>query len=623
MEDSLLQQEQILTLLQEDRERGAQLLLETYTPLLWSVCQRRLSDPEDIKECINDVFTGFCMNADRFDPEQSSLKNYLAMLADRKAISYYRSNQRRSQAEWAAADPEDPDRAGLHQDLEEALSLLQPEDEQIIRMKYYGGLTYREIAGQMGLAEEAVKKRGRRSLRKLAKWLLIGLVMAALLAGCTYVAHRYFRYFRGVGVIPDENFPVYQMLDAPEPISVNGVTVHPLNVSYSDETLALTLAFLPDGTNGAANYELNQCLADGYNYSVNGSPAESPSYHMDVMFQHQTTIPRESLTADADGRIRLRLDLIPQQYNADQLRERFDFDMDMSVLSWDITLEETEAIQDLTELGCYLETTYADFLVLTDWEVSGETGETYTLISLCPIYKTEGLALSDLISTCYFPLEGRAQEYPTLIGADGTEYPVYRTVRPSPATDSNEFTLWFKDLPAGEYTLRFPGFCYRAAEDPAVLTLALPDADGVALPCDQTLTMADGSTLSISGITRQSVRDHGIFMTEYWTDGVQTWVPEEDDITLWHYAADYTLNTGDTLPLWGISFSDKFCYDTEDGIIPIVTTSGMYHNPGTLEQLSFGARDALGMDAPDLVRLTLYDSYYADPNPYSVSFTVK
>ena len=87
MEDSQLLQEQILTLLQEDRERGAQLLLETYTPLLWSVCQRRLSDPEDIKECVNDVFTGFCMNADRFDPEQSSLKNYLAMLADRKAIS--------------------------------------------------------------------------------------------------------------------------------------------------------------------------------------------------------------------------------------------------------------------------------------------------------------------------------------------------------------------------------------------------------------------------------------------------------------------------------------------------------------------------------------------------------
>lgn len=624
MEDQkLLLQEQILTLLCEDRERGAELLLETYTPLLWTVCRRRLSDPEDIKECINDVFTSFCMNIDKFDPEQVCLKNYLAMIADRRAISYYRSNQRRSEAESAAAHAQHPDQTELHLNLEEALSLLQPEDAQIIRMKYYGGMTYREIAGQMGIAEEAAKKRGRRSLRKLAKWMLIGLVIAALLAGCTYVVHRYFRYFRGMGVIPDAELPVYQMVDAPDPISANGLAIYPLNVSYSDETLVITLAFLPEETGEPINYDLNRYLTDGYGFSVNGSLPEGPSYSMDIMCQHHMTVPRESLTADEDGKIRLRLELIPQQFNAIDLKRDFDFDMDMSVLNWDITLEETGAIQDLTELGYYLETAYADFLVLTDWEFSTETNDTYTLISLCPIYKTDDFVLSDLISTCYTLLEGREKTHITLSDAAGNTYSAYRTVRPAPEKSSTEFTLWFKNLPSGEYTLNIPSLCFRFEEEPTVLTLALPCADGETLSCEQVLTLQNGSTLSLSDITRQSERDHGMYMTEHWVDGVLNWMLEEDDITLWHYTTNYELSTGDEFPLWGISFSDEFCYETDEGIIPIVTTSGMYHNPGTLERLSFGARDALAMEAPDYVQLTIYEAYYADPSSYSISITIE
>lgn len=623
MEDQALLQEHILTLLREDREQGAELLLETYTPLLWSICSRRLSDPEDIKECINDVFTGFCMNVDKFDPEQSSLKNYLALLADRRAISCFRSNQRREQAEAEAALAESPDQTELHRNLEEALSLLQPEDEQIIRMKYYGGMTYREIAEQMGLAEETVKKRGRRSLRKMAKWMLIGLVIAALLAGCTYVVHHYFRYFRGVGVIPDAELPVYQMVDAPEPIFANGLTIYPLNVSYSDETLVLTLAFLPEETGEPINYDLNRYLADGYDFSVNGSLPEGPSYIMDIMCQHHMTVSRESLAADEDGKIRFHLDLIPQELNAAVAKQDYDFDMDMSVLSWDITLEETEAIQDLTELGYYLETTYVDFLVLTDWEFSTETNDTYTLISLCPIYKTDGLVLSDLISTCYTLLEGREQEYITLSDAAGNTYSVYRTVRPAPENSSTEFTLWFKNLPSGEYTLNLPSLCYQAEEPIQTVTLALPEQDGETLSCQESLTLQDGSILSISGIHRRSERNTSNYMTEHWVDGVLNWVLEEDDITLWHYSVDYELTTSDTFPLCGLSFSNVFCYDTEDGITPIVTTSGMHHNPGTLEQLSFGARDALDMEAPDYVQLTLFNSYYADPHNYSISITVQ
>ena len=42
-------------------------------------------------------------------------------------------------------------------ELEAALAALEPLDEQIVRMKYYGGMTAREIAASLGLPYETVK----------------------------------------------------------------------------------------------------------------------------------------------------------------------------------------------------------------------------------------------------------------------------------------------------------------------------------------------------------------------------------------------------------------------------------------------------------------------------------
>ena len=48
-------EEEILALFQKDVETGAAALVEQYRYLLWGVCARRLSDPEDIWECVYSV----------------------------------------------------------------------------------------------------------------------------------------------------------------------------------------------------------------------------------------------------------------------------------------------------------------------------------------------------------------------------------------------------------------------------------------------------------------------------------------------------------------------------------------------------------------------------------------
>ena len=177
------------------REQAISALMEQYAGLLWSVCQRRLQDEEDIKECVNSTFAEVCLHPERYDANKGSLKNYLCAVADRKAIDCYHRNARRQQAEEGYSKENTPNESvtvssafgsndrfltgneRAAEKLEEALEQLDPVDSQILRMKYYNGLSYQEIAEQLGLTEGTVKMRSLRSRKKLFKLLIIVLIV--------------------------------------------------------------------------------------------------------------------------------------------------------------------------------------------------------------------------------------------------------------------------------------------------------------------------------------------------------------------------------------------------------------------------------------------------------------
>lgn len=617
----LLRQDRILKLLREDREQGAELLLETYTPLLWTVCGSRLSNPEDIRECINDVFTKFCLNLDQYDPQQSSLKNYLAMMADRRAISYYRSNQRRNEAEAStiSAGLEHPPE--LTQDLEEALASIPEEDAQIIRLKYYGGMTYGEIAAQMGITEAAAKKRGARSLKKLAKWLIIGLLIAALLAGCAYVVYC-FRYARGMGIVPESETAVYQLAETVEPICANGMEILPLSVTYLEDSLLVQVAFLP--TRSEYPSVQYNAMVSAYDLSVSGIGSASAQYSSDRLCEYTLAVSHETLTPEENGSVYLELTLSPTEEGAENVTAIHGYNMDMSALSWTVILNEVAAIRDLADLGYYLETTYTDFLVMTDWELSAGSEEDHVLISLSPLRQTDGYTLSSQLSTWYSLLDGRERELITLTDDNGNSYPVVQTVSPLPNSSITEFVLWFDDLPSGEYTLSIPSLCYQVESEPCSVTLPLPQEDLAVLDCDETVTLPDGTCIHITGITRQTEEDPNvyIFPVESWEDGVENWILVEDTVTKWHYSLSYEVITDGDFSLAGLATTINFSYQTESGLSPISTTAEMHHSVEGLDYIVFGFRDGLGMKAPDAMTVDLLELYYIDPQDHSIRITI-
>lgn len=233
---------EIELLLREDPEKGMEQIVAQYTGLLWSVADQILQEPEDIKDCVNETLTEFFYQRERFDPEKGGLKNYLAVIVRRLAIKKKQENQRRAGALAEIVEETDPfsqmEERGA---LDACLRMLDPVDEQIIRMKYYGGMTAKEIAASLGLPYETVKKRHQRSLKKLKKSMIIGMVvalLAALLAACAYVVLRYFGVVPGYGVNNNPETGIY-ILEEPAALEMKDCTLTITDGWWNDGLLLL------------------------------------------------------------------------------------------------------------------------------------------------------------------------------------------------------------------------------------------------------------------------------------------------------------------------------------------------------------------------------------------------
>ena len=90
---------------------------------------------------------------------KGTLATYLARIMRNLSVSRYRKNVLwDEQLDTPLEDPASiPESAEARVDLERAMAALKPEDAEIIRMKYYGGMTAREIAASLGLSYDTVK----------------------------------------------------------------------------------------------------------------------------------------------------------------------------------------------------------------------------------------------------------------------------------------------------------------------------------------------------------------------------------------------------------------------------------------------------------------------------------
>lgn len=156
-------------------------LYRRYGAAVFGIAKRVLRDRSLAEDVVQDVFTRFWNEPERFDPDLGSLRAFLVTKAHARAVEIVRSEEaRRARQEHTARH----DAASVTYDLErevwqdfvrtevrDALRALDPDRRRAIELAYYEGLTYRDVAQRLELPEGTVKSRIRLGLRDLRRRL--------------------------------------------------------------------------------------------------------------------------------------------------------------------------------------------------------------------------------------------------------------------------------------------------------------------------------------------------------------------------------------------------------------------------------------------------------------------
>ena len=159
--------------------------LNRYGGLVWSLARRMCPDHQTAEDAVQDIFLQIWKSASRFDESIASETTFVAMIARRRLIDMsrkksWRQAQRTTGADTGQLEQVSSPATGVEEQMElkdeasKAAALLTqlPEDQQqVLRLSIYDGLSHSRIADSTGLSLGTVKTHIRRGLIKLREAL--------------------------------------------------------------------------------------------------------------------------------------------------------------------------------------------------------------------------------------------------------------------------------------------------------------------------------------------------------------------------------------------------------------------------------------------------------------------
>ena len=491
----------LLARLDTEPDKAMEALVEQYTPLICHVASKYLADPEDVKECVNDVFTQVYLHRAEFSPEKGSLASWIGTIARNRAISRYRKQRKdltlpEDGAETEQSGPDTTAELEQAMDVEQAISQLSDTDQQIIRMKYYGGMSIAEIAETLHIPYETAKKRHTRSIKQLRKLLLTILVIAALLilAACGVIQLlRYFGFLPGYGVISDPGASCYLMQERTPTVETEEYTAWIKSAKlYNGELTVQAELEVPEQpfeteynevgipTTFPLDFKALLCYGDGTplpNQPVGWSGGRT-TYHGNV--KAELALEQETLDElRQNGQIALEVRITDVVFDGKEWPD--------AVIPFTLaevreqTLEGYPSIYDEATGGFLLDSRMEDGVLTMDvYPISNGALEFFGGLTLTPGY----------------PVGAFEYEYCeplTIVGEDGTQYtgePVEDWLN---YNENSVVSFTFPDAPPGKYTLKLP-YVYMLMKQEEYLTWNLLSCK----PSKQVLSFPGGSIRTVS-----------------------------------------------------------------------------------------------------------------------------
>lgn len=154
--------------------------LQRYGGLVWSLARRRCADVQLIEDAVQNIFLHLWEVASTFDESIATETTFIAMVARRRLIDYQRKQMTRKDVSHSDFDHLEIDAAGPTDQIEiveEAaraetlLNRLPPDQQRVLRLNIYDGLSHAKIAEHTGLKLGTVKTYIRRGLTKIRQSL--------------------------------------------------------------------------------------------------------------------------------------------------------------------------------------------------------------------------------------------------------------------------------------------------------------------------------------------------------------------------------------------------------------------------------------------------------------------
>lgn len=140
----------------------------------------RMAGNRGAEDVVQEVFLQLWNHPERFDATRGSLRSYLVVVAQSRAIDMFRADRarldREAHVQTRSTEPVGPEAEvwirHVGAKVRSAMAALPEGERQAIEAAYFQGHSYRQAAAVLGVAEGTVKSRIRSGLRRLRTLLV-------------------------------------------------------------------------------------------------------------------------------------------------------------------------------------------------------------------------------------------------------------------------------------------------------------------------------------------------------------------------------------------------------------------------------------------------------------------
>ncbi len=175
----------LLALIARSNTEALSVLYDRYSRLVYTVAVHVVGDTAAAEEITQDVFVRVWESATTYRSDLAKVSSWMVSITRYRAIDELRRRKARPQSDLTDWFEDNEDRLSDSVDLEDltvtamqrdsirqGVASLPPDQQQALRLAFFKGMTYQEIAEQLGEPLGTVKSRICLAMRKLRDYFL-------------------------------------------------------------------------------------------------------------------------------------------------------------------------------------------------------------------------------------------------------------------------------------------------------------------------------------------------------------------------------------------------------------------------------------------------------------------